>query len=201
MRQRRQERQRYYDISQISVDPVRLRERRPTQVIRRNMVVNRIKERTAATSDSPGRSRCHAQGRRCSLSTSGYFVGPAALRLACSTERAGWPFGKCQPPPGMVVRGGSRSRPKPRCDHRLPADPIDQDGICSPTGLGVHDYNAWPLWSEVLVTPGKERPEHRAEIAPALGQPVFVMWRMVAIGGRVGFSPAVYAERFGMPRA
>ena len=84
---------------------------------------------------------------------------------------------------GARARAGGR----PRRIHivglleRPPGRTVDQYRVGRHAGLGIDQQHARALGREVLVAPGQERDDHRAEIAAACGKHIFVPRRMLAV--------------------
>ena len=91
-------------------------------------------------------------------------------------------------------RGGRRhacaalGRGRTRRRHRslgsvigAPVTAVDQHRVGDGAGLAIDRCTLAPFRREMLVAPGEQREQHRAEIAPARGQHIFVARRVLAV--------------------
>ena len=83
--------------------------------------------------------------------------------------------------PRAVVGGWPGSGAEAWLGEQPAADPVDHHRIGLGARFGIDHDHALALGREVLVAPREEGPEHGQEVAPALGQNIFVARRMRAV--------------------
>src|ERR1700728_239366 len=61
-----------------------------------------------------------------------------------------------------------------RLTQRQTALPIHQHWVCVGARLAIEDHHTQPLWRKVSIAPCEQGQHHRPEVAPAVGEYVFV---------------------------